>query len=227
MARIKIAPSFLTADLARLADEVRAVEDAGADELHLDVMDGRFVPPISFGAMVVAAVRKVSRLPLDVHLMIESPERQLEAFADAGSDIINVHIEACDRPSEVIDRIKELGPRAGICLSPPTPLAAIEPVLEQVDRVMVMGVNPGWGGQQLIPDTLDKIRDLRALLERRGLTIEIEIDGGVKVHNAASCAEAGARVLVAGSSVFNHEAPVADNMRALREALAPVEARTT
>jgi ribulose-phosphate 3-epimerase len=220
MPRIKIAPSVLTADLARLADEVRAVEEAGADELHLDVMDGHFVPPITFGAIVVEAVRKRTALPLDVHLMIERPERQIEAFARAGATTLNVHIEACADAAPVLERIRTLGCRAGICLNPPTPLAAIDGVVAGVDRVMVMGVNPGWGGQPLIPETLPKLRELRALLDRRGLAPEIEIDGGVKVGNAASCVEAGARVLVAGSAVFNDQASVAENMRALRAAIA-------
>ena len=224
MASIKIAPSILTADFARLADEVRAVEAAGADYLHLDIMDGRFVPPISFGAIVVEAVRKASKLPLDVHLMIEHPERQLEAFAKAGSDIINVHVEACEQLPAVLKQIASLGCRAGVCLSPPTPVSAVEHVLDQVDQVMVMGVNPGWGGQPLIPETLSKVRGLRALLDERGLSTDIEVDGGVKVDNCAACAEAGATVLVAGSAVFNDTASVAENMRALRQALAGVKA---
>ena len=233
MARIKIAPSFLTADLGRLAEEVRAVEAAGADYLHLDVMDGHFVPPITFGALVVESVRKVSRLPLDVHLMIERPERQLEAFARAsagggsalggGSDIINVHIEACTKPIEVLRQIRSLNCQAGVCLNPETPLEAIEEALAEADQVIVMGVNPGWGGQPFIPETLPKVRRLRALLDERGLAPEIEIDGGVKAGNAAACAEAGARVLVAGSAVFNDSASVQENMRALREALAKAE----
>src|SRR3990170_4846465 len=222
---IKLAPSFLTADLGRLADEVRAVEAAGADYLHLDIMDGRFVPPISFGAIVVEAVRKASKLPLDVHLMIEHPERQLEAFAKAGSDIINVHVEACEQLPAVLKQIASLGCRAGVCLSPPTPISAVEGVLDRVDQVMVMGVNPGWGGQPLIPETLPKVRHLRALLDERGLPTEIEVDGGVKVDNCAACAEARATVLVAGSVVFNDKASVAENMRALRQALTTVKAR--
>jgi ribulose-phosphate 3-epimerase len=181
-------------------------------------MDGHFVPPITFGAIVVEAIRKLTRLPLDVHLMIEQPERQLEAFAQAGSDIINVHVEACADLPPVLQQIKSLGCRAGVCLSPPTPVSAVERVLGQVDQVMVMGVNPGWGGQALIPEMLPKVRQLRALLDERGLTLDIEIDGGVKVHNCAACVEAGANVLVAGSAVFNSEASVAENMRALREA---------
>ncbi len=215
----KIATSFLTADLARLADEVREVEQAGADELHLDVMDGHFVPPITFGALVVEAIRKVTRLPLDVHLMVERPERQLEAFAQAGAAIINVHVEACADLPRILAQIHSLGCRAGVCLNPPTPVSSVERVLDQVDQVMVMGVNPGWGGQQLIPATLPKVRELRALLDQRGLSPEIEIDGGVKIHNCWACVEAGANVLVAGSAVFNDQAPVGENMRALREAL--------
>jgi ribulose-phosphate 3-epimerase len=223
VAHIKIAPSVLTADLARLGDEVRAVEDASADYLHLDVMDGHFVPPITFGALVVASIRKITRLPLDVHLMIEQPERHLESFAQAGADILNVHVEACPDLPPVIAQIRSLGCRAGVVISPPTPVSAIEHVLDQVDQVMVMGVNPGWGGQSLIPETLPKIAELRGLLTARDLSPDIEIDGGVKVHNCVECVRAGANVLVAGSVVYNNEASVAENMRALRDALAKVE----
>ncbi len=223
MASIKIAPSILTADFARLADEVRAVERAGADYLHLDVMDGHFVPPITFGALVVAAVHKITRLPLDVHLMIEHPDRHLEHFAEAGAHILNVHVEACDDLPAVLAQARSLGCGAGVCVSPPTPLSAIEHALDQVDQVMVMGVNPGWGGQPLIPETLPKIRELRALLDRRGLRPDVEIDGGVKLHNCLACVEAGANVLVAGSVVYNDEASVDENMRALHAALAGVD----
>lgn len=233
----KIAPSFLTADLARLADEVRAVEQAGADYLHLDVMDGHFVPPISFGPIVVEAIRRVTTLPLDIHLMIEQPERQLEAFAQAAGakpaeggpaantdTILTVHVEACPDLPAVVQQIKALGCRAGVGLSPNTPISAIEDVLDAADQMLVMGVQPGWGGQALIPATLPKLRDLRARLSERGLATDIEIDGGVKVDNAASCAQAGASVLVAGSVIFNDAAPVADNMAALRSALAAAHA---
>ena len=225
MAAIKIAPSFLTADLAQLGDEVRAAEEAGADYLHLDVMDGHFVPPITFGAIVVEAVHKLTSLPLDVHLMIEAPERQLEAFAQAGAQILNVHVEACPQLDTVLQQVKELGCRAGVCLNPGTDLSAIEEVLEQADQVMVMGVNPGWGGQPMQSDTLPKVRRLRALLNQRGLSAEIEIDGGVKVENAADCAQAGAGVLVAGSVLFNDRTSVAENMATLRQALAGVETK--
>ena len=223
---IKIAPSFLTADLGRIAAEVRAVEAAGADYLHLDVMDGHFVPPISFGAIVIDAINKVTDLPLDVHLMIEQPERQLEAFAEAGADILNVHAEVCDDLPAIIAQIKALGCRAGVGLNPATAISAIEASLAEIDQVLVMGVNPGWGGQALIPETIGKIRDLRAQLNERGLRTDIEIDGGVKIHNAAECVAAGANVLVAGSVVFNDNASVADNMRDLRAALAAADPET-
>ncbi len=229
MTAIKIAPSFLTADLARLADEVRAVERAGADYLHLDIMDGHFVPPISFGPIVVEAIRRVTTLPLDIHLMIEQPERQLEAFAQAAisesrDTIINVHVEACPDLPAVVQQIKALNCRAGVGLNPDTPISEIEGILDAANQVLVMGVQPGWGGQALIPATLPKLRELRALLSERGLATDIEIDGGVKIDNAASCAQAGASVLVAGSVIFNDAAPVADNMTALRNALAAAHA---
>jgi ribulose-phosphate 3-epimerase len=225
MPHIKIAPSILTADLARLADAVRAVEEAGADYMHLDVMDGHFVPPITFGALVVAAIGNITKLPLDVHLMIEHPERHLEDFAKAGASILNVHVEACgDALPEVLAQIRSLSCRAGVCLNPPTPISAIERVLDQVDQVMVMAVNPGWGGQAFIPETLPKVRELRALLKQRGLSADVEIDGGVKIHNCVECATAGANVLVAGSAVYNDEASPGENMRALRATLAEVEA---
>jgi ribulose-phosphate 3-epimerase len=216
---IKIAPSFLTADLSRLGEEVRAVEIAGADYLHLDVMDGHFVPPITFGALVVATVRRLTGLPLDVHLMVERPERHLEAFAEAGATLLSVHVETCPHLHRTLQQIRDLGCRPGVSLNPGTPLSAIEEVLADVDLILVMSVNPGWGGQKFIPSALDKIRRLRAMLDNRGLAAEIEVDGGVHVDTAPLCVEAGARVLVAGSSIFNDHAPVAENMQALRQSL--------
>jgi ribulose-phosphate 3-epimerase len=202
-----------------LGDEVRAAEAAGADYLHLDVMDGHFVPPITFGSLVVAAVRRLTSLPLDVHLMVERPERQLEAFAEAGATILSVQVEVCPHLHRVLQQVRDLGCRAGVCLNPATPLSAIEEVLDEVDQVMVMGVNPGWGGQTFIPNTLSKMRRLRAMLDERALGADVEVDGGVNVETAPRCVEAGARVLVAGSAVFNDRASVAENMQALRQSL--------
>ncbi len=219
MSAVKIAPSFLTGDMGLLADEVRAAEAAGADYLHLDVMDGRFVPPITFGTLVIETVRKLTQLPLDVHLMVEQPERHVEAFSAAGSDILSVHVEATENVDKVLQQIRALGRRAGVCLNPGTPLSAIEPALRNADQVVLMGVNPGWGGQPFIPETLPKLRRLHSLVYERSLSLDIEVDGGVKVGNAGACAEAGGTVLVAGSVLFNDDASVADNMAALRAAL--------
>ena len=215
---IRLAPSILTADFGRLADQIRAAEDGGADYIHLDVMDGHFVPPITFGPLVVEAVRAVTRLPLDIHLMVADPESQIETFAAAGGDIINFHIEASAHADRLLRRIHALDKRAGICLNPATPLAAIEEVLDVADQVMVMMINPGWGGQKLIPSMFDKVRRLRALLDERALSADIELDGGVKVGNVAQCAAAGASVLVCGSSVYNGDASPQENLRALRAA---------
>jgi ribulose-phosphate 3-epimerase len=217
MAEVKLAPSILTADFGRLADEVRAAEAGGADMLHLDIMDGRFVPNITFGHLVVDALRKVTDIPFDVHLMIVEPERHIEAFAEA-AQVINVHIEVSPHINRTLDAIRKLGARAGVCLNPGTPVAAIEESLADVDQVMVMTINPGWGGQQMIPRQLDKVRDIRRLLDEHGYPAEIEIDGGVKLGNAAQCSAAGASVLVCGSSVYNTEGSVAENLAALRRA---------
>jgi ribulose-phosphate 3-epimerase len=217
MSNIKLAPSFLTADFGRLAEQVREVEAAGADYLHLDVMDGRFVPPITFGTPVVEAIRRVSKLPLDVHLMIVEPERHIEAFAKAGGNIINVHVEACTHLHRVLSEIKRLDCRAGVCLNPATPVTSVEEVLGEVDQVMVMGVNPGWGGQALIPATTEKVRAVRSALDERRAAAEIEIDGGVKLDNALECAQSGAGVLVVGSAVFNDQASPAENLGGFRK----------
>ncbi|HWQ27676.1 MAG TPA: ribulose-phosphate 3-epimerase [Dehalococcoidia bacterium] len=214
-----IAPSILTADFLRLGEQLREAEAAGAGYLHLDVMDGRFVPPITFGEIVVEAIRRMTSLPLDIHLMVEHPERHVEAFARAGGDILNIHVEATRHPHRVLQTIRALGKRAGVCLNPGTPVSAIEELLPVADQVMVMAVNPGWGGQSFIPAALDKVRAVRALLDERGLRADIEIDGGVKPGNAAACVAAGARVLVAGSAVFNDDGSVRDNIAALLRAI--------
>jgi ribulose-phosphate 3-epimerase len=218
MRSVKLAPSILTADFGRLADEVRAAEAGGADLLHLDVMDGRFVPVITFGATLVEALRKVTRLPFDLHLMVVEPERQIGAFADL-ADTINVHIEVSPHINRTLDAIRKSGSRAGVCLNPGTPVAAIEESIPAVDQVMVMTINPGWGGQSMIPGQLDKVRRIRGLLDGLGSGADLMIDGGVKAANARECAEAGASVLVCGSSVFNGAASPEKNLAGLRAAL--------
>jgi ribulose-phosphate 3-epimerase len=215
---MKLAPSILTADFSRLADEVQAAEAAGVDLLHLDVMDGCFVPNITFGAVLVESLRKVTKLPFDIHLMILEPERHIAAFAECAGTI-NVHIEVSPHINRTLDTIHKLGKRAGVCINPGTALAAIEESLADADQVMVMTINPGWGGQQMIPRQLDKVARIRAALDAGGYSAEIMIDGGVKASNAAGCARAGANVLVCGSSVFNAEKSVAESVAALRAAL--------
>ena len=220
MVQVKLAPSLLTADFGRLAEQIGEAEAGGADYIHLDVMDGRFVPPITFGPIVVEAIRKVTKLPLDIHLMIAEPEKQFEAFAAAGGDIINFHVEATPHADRLLREIHAMKKRAGICINPGTPLSAIEDVVEVADQVMVMMINPGWGGQKLLPGMFDKVRRLRALLGTRGVKPDIELDGGVKALNIAQCVAVGADVVVCGSSVFNGEASPQANLRALREAAA-------
>ena len=216
---IKIAPSILAADFARLGEQVREAEAAGADWLHVDVMDGHFVPNISIGPLIVAAIRPHSRLPLDVHLMIERPDDYLAAFAQAGADCISVHVEACPHLHRIVQRIRELGCRVGVALNPATPLSSLEEILPNIDLALVMSVNPGFGGQAYIPSSTAKIRRLRAMIDGLGLQVEIEVDGGVGSANAGAIAQAGASVLVAGSSVFNQRASIAENIAALRAAL--------
>ncbi len=198
-----ISPSILAADFARLGEEVRAITDGGCDYIHVDVMDGMFVPNITIGQPVVAALKEVTPLPLDVHLMIEQPERYVESFAEAGADIICVHAEACKHLHRTLQQIRGAGKKAAVSLNPATPLGDISWVLEEVDMVLVMSVNPGFGGQSFIGSALDKVRHLRHMLDERGLTeVDIEVDGGVVVDNAAEVAGAGANVLVSGTGIF-------------------------
>ena len=218
MRTVRLAPSILTADFGRLADEARAAEAGGADLLHLDVMDGRFVPVISFGPAVVEALRRAVSLPFDVHLMVSEPERGLDAYTEAAATV-NVHVEATAHVHRALDLIRRGGARAGVCLNPGTPLAAIEEALPDADQVTVMTVNPGWGGQRLIPSQLEKAARLREMIDTRGYGARIQIDGGVTVGNAARCAAAGADALVCGGSVYNDRASVAENLAALRAAL--------
>ncbi|MGQ7280158.1 ribulose-phosphate 3-epimerase [Brevibacillus thermoruber] len=201
---VKIAPSILSADFARLGEEIRDVERGGADWIHVDVMDGRFVPNITIGPLIVEAIRPVTKLPLDVHLMIEEPDRYIPQFAKSGADWITVHQEACRHLHRTLYLIKEQGVKAGVVLNPATPLVTIESVLEDLDMVLLMTVNPGFGGQKFIHSVVPKIKELRRMLDERGLDhVEIEIDGGVNAQTARLCEEAGATVLVAGSAVFN------------------------
>jgi len=203
MQKKMLAPSILSADFARLGEEITEVIKAGADVIHVDVMDGHFVPNITIGPLVVAAVRKICRQPLDVHLMISNADRYLEAFAEAGADWITVHVEACTHLHRTIQHIRKLGKKAGVVLNPATSLATLDYILEEVDLVMLMSVNPGFGGQSFIPSTLDKIRALKARIDQLGLSTGIEIDGGVSPDNISAISAAGANIFVAGSAVFS------------------------
>ena len=200
---IKIAPSILSADFSRLGEEIAAIDSAGADYIHIDVMDGHFVPNITIGPLVVDAVRKVTQKPLDVHLMIENPDLYIPDFAKAGADIIVVHEEAVDHLHRTIQLIKSLGKKAGVSINPGTPINTLEAILDDLDLVLVMTVNPGFGGQSFIDSCLPKIKGLREMITARGLNTELEVDGGVKIDNIAKIAKAGADVFVAGSAVFN------------------------
>jgi ribulose-phosphate 3-epimerase len=216
---VKLAPSILSADFARLGEEVATLEASGADWVHVDVMDGHFVPNLTIGPPVVAALRRITSLPLDVHLMIETPERYLEAFADAGATTLTVHQEACVHLHRTVERIRELGMRPGVALNPMTSLATLDEVLPYLDLVLVMTVNPGFGGQRYIPTSAAKVARLRRELEQRHLWgVEIEVDGGISTDTAAEVVEAGANVLVAGAAVFHGSGSVAENLAAIRSA---------
>jgi ribulose-phosphate 3-epimerase len=211
-----VAPSLLAADFTRLAEEIQMVNDSQADWLHLDVMDGRFVPNITFGMFIVEAVQRLSAKPLDVHLMIVEPEKYLAGFRQAGAEVLTVHYEACPHLHRTVQQIKELGAKAGVAINPHTPAAALEDILEDLDLICVMSVNPGFGGQKFIYNTLPKVRRLKAMLAERNASALIEIDGGVGLQNAEAILQAGADVLVAGSSVFQATNPP-DTIRRLKE----------
>ena len=219
MKRVKIAPSILSADFARLGQQVSEAEAAGAGYIHIDVMDGHFVPNITVGPLVVEAVRGVTSLPLDVHLMIEKPDRYVEAFCAAGADILTVHVETCPHLHRTVQRIKELGCRAGVTLNPSTPVVALEEIVAYVDLVLVMTVNPGYGGQSFIESTLSKIERVRAMLDQVDSRADLEVDGGIDPQTAPSVVGAGADVLVAGSAIFGSTEGIAKAVARLRAAV--------
>lgn len=202
---VKIAPSILSADFSKLGEDIKAAEKAGADLIHVDVMDGHFVPNITIGPPVVKSIKKVTTLPLDVHLMIEDPDRYIRDFAESGSDIITVHAEAAVHLHRTIQNIKEFGIKAAVSLNPATPLSHVEAILPDVDMVLIMSVNPGFGGQKFIPESLARIKKLRAMINERKLNIEIEVDGGVTTDNVAEVVAAGADIVVMGSAFYNSD----------------------
>jgi ribulose-phosphate 3-epimerase len=212
----KIAPSILSADFSRLGEEVRAVGKAGADVIHVDVMDGHFVPNITIGPLVVQGLKKLTSLPLDVHLMIEKPERYIEAFAQAGSDWITVHAEVCPQLKRIIKKIRQLNVRPGIVLKPATSLKTLYPVLDNIDLVLIMSVNPGFGGQSFIPSTLKKIERLRKIIAQNRYPLEIEVDGGVKIENIREVSKAGGDIFVVGTGIFKTK-DYEETMRKLRK----------
>lgn len=217
--KIKIAPSILAADFTCLGQQVKEAVKAGADYIHIDVMDGHFVPNISIGIPVVESLRKITRVPLDVHLMIERPELYIEKFARAGSDIITVHVEACHHLDGTINAIKKLGKKAGVSLNPSTSLSTIEEILPSVDLVLVMTVNPGFGGQTFISGTVNKIARLKQIIYNRKIKIELEVDGGITAQTAPIVVKAGANVLVAGSAIFNEELSIGAAIKKLKESV--------
>jgi len=215
----KIAPSILSADFSRLGEEVKAVEKAGADLIHVDVMDGHFVPNITIGPVVVQGLRKLTKLPLDTHLMIEDPDRYLEAFAQAGSDWITVHAEVCRSLRRTIKEIRALNVRPGVVLNPSTPLKVLTPILEEIDLVLLMSVNPGFGGQSFIPSSLKKVEQLRKIIDGNHYPVEIEVDGGIKLDNIEEVSKAGGDTFVLGTGIFKTNS-YAETIRQLRRKIA-------
>lgn len=219
MSRVKIAPSILSADFTRLGEHVAEAEAAGADWIHVDVMDGHFVPNLTIGPLIAAAARRSTSLPIDVHLMIETPERYLADFARVGADYLTVHVETCPHLHRTVQQIRELGVKPGVTLNPATPVDSLTEILPYVDLVLVMSVNPGFGGQSYIPTSTDKIARIRGMLDARGLHhVELQVDGGVAPDTVGEVVSAGVTCFVAGSAVYNARASVAENIRRLREA---------
>ena len=214
----KLAPSVLSADLLKLREQIAAVEENGADYIHVDVMDGSFVPNISFGPVMVRTLKGITALPLDVHLMIQNPQNYIQAFADAGAQIITVHQEACTHLDRILSQIKAAGCQAGVSLNPATPLNVLSPVLKELDLLLIMSVNPGFGGQKFIPYTLDKIREAADFKRNSGTSFLIEVDGGISPETAPEAVQAGAEILVAGNAVFKQESP-AEACRALKQTI--------
>ncbi|MEW5975884.1 MAG: ribulose-phosphate 3-epimerase [Acidobacteriota bacterium] len=206
-AQIRLAPSILSADFSRLGEEIRTVEQAGAHLIHVDVMDGHFVPNLTLGPPLVASIRKTTQLPLDVHLMVENPDLLIPAFAEAGADWISVHVEACRHLDRTLQLIRSCSLRAGVVLNPATPITALEEVLRLVDTVLIMSVNPGFGGQEFIPYSLEKIKRLRKIIQHKGLSVRIEVDGGVNLENVGDLVRSGAEILVVGSQIFSFQDP--------------------
>ena len=215
---IEIAPSVLAADFARLGDQIAEADEGGADYIHLDVMDGHFVPNLTFGVPIIAAVRGSTEALFDVHMMVDSPEDYIDELAAAGADIITVHVEAVDQLHQVIKQIKDSGALAGVALSPATPVTTLQHILPELDLVLIMSVNPGFGGQSFIPNTIGKIAQVRSMLDDNGLTTKLEVDGGIGPNNAEDVVKAGARVLVAGSAVYSSADGVASAITAIRHA---------
>ena len=214
---VKIAPSILSADFARLGEQVKEATEGGADYIHVDIMDGQFVPNLTIGPDVVRAIRRWTDIPLDVHMMVAEPERFVVQFADAGADIITVHVEACTHLHRTVHKIAEAGASPSVAVNPATPVSAVEEVLGDVGQVLVMSVNPGFGGQAFIEGSVDKIKRMRSLLDSRGISTDIEVDGGISADTADRVALAGANVLVAGSAVFNEKTTVSEAITRIRE----------
>ena len=216
---IKLAPSILSADFSKLGEEVALATESGADMIHIDIMDGKFVPNLTFGASMVSAIRRWTNLPLDIHMMVTEPEKQIPLFIDAGADIINVHIETCTHLHRIIQMIKSNNIRAGIALNPGTAITTLSEVIEELDQIVIMSVNPGFPGQNFIPKTLNKVSDLRNQINKDGLNTDIEIDGGINKSSIKAAVEAGANILVAGSAVYNSNASVSDCIHELKNSI--------